>query len=920
MSLSPAAAMLADFVVKSFQNTHTPTESELKERMDRFVPFLESIGTSTGEADRAAAMKELLSRLRVSMDTGTSLREDDVKPWLDSRRSTIDPFYWVRFRNYLQRDWSPSVLRTFDRVTDEILDLCGNPAAPESQWNRRGLVIGDVQSGKTATYTALCCKAADAGYQAVVLLTGTLESLRRQTQKRLDEGFAGLDSSEFLPSGRNMLGKSRAVGAGVDNQTRFAAVFTSRTRDFNKDVLNSRQLTLRAVKEPVLFVIKKHKSIIENLATWLQAYNADSDGRISESLLLIDDEADNASINTNNAESDPTAVNKSIRQLLGVFRRRTYVGFTATPFANVFIDPDITDQNFFKEELFPRDFIYALEPPTNYIGASKVFGDEADSRLIVNLEDADSIFPLTHKQTMLVASLPESLIEAIHVFCLANAIRDLRGDTTAHRSMLVNVSRFTVVQDRVRDLVDQVVEETKQHARNFSRLPEVEALKSKVLTDLKTVFEARYQDCGFAWADVQQALHNAIAPITVRSINQRSGAASLDYTKHEEAGLRLITVGGNSLSRGLTLEGLCVSYFYRNAQAYDTLLQMGRWFGYRKGYDDLCRLWITADAQQWYSHVALASEELRDEVKRMRRADLTPKDFGLKVRSHPDTLIVTARNKMRTAETYIKQISWSALGTETTKIRAKANRANIAAARELVATVWSQGTAVPLSEWGNPIFRSVPREVVARFLDAFEVHPHNFALYIPEDERQTYGLAQFLRSTNEPSLQAWDVVIPQGSLPVNDDFLGIGMPIRPLRRFVTAPDDGRTVLVSGTKARVGSRGVEREGLSREVVDRIVEEAKPDNVSDSAFRGVRERPLLLLYPVVPFKKKEKSEEKDEPWKDLVDGDLLVAYGLSFPRFDDNSLSKTVPYRVNKTWLRDHAIEDDLDDGELDDDVD
>lgn len=134
-------------------------------------------------------------------------------------------------------------------------------------------MIGDVQSGKTATYTALCCKAADSGYQAIVLLTGTLESLRRQTQKRLDEGFAGLDSTEFLPTGRNALVKNRAVGAGIDNQSRFAAVFTSRTRDFNKDVLNSRQLTLRAVKEPVLFVVKKHKSIIENLATWLRAYN-----------------------------------------------------------------------------------------------------------------------------------------------------------------------------------------------------------------------------------------------------------------------------------------------------------------------------------------------------------------------------------------------------------------------------------------------------------------------------------------------------------------------------------------------------------------------------------------------------------------------------------------------------------------------
>lgn len=909
MSLTPAAAMLAEYVVRSFVGDETPTEPQLKERMDRFVPFLASIGQTVTPADQQAVMKDLLSRLRVSLDVGTSLTEYDLKPWLDSRRSSIDPFYWVRFRNQLQAEWSPAVLRTFDRVTDEILDLCGNPADTGS-WNRRGLVIGDVQSGKTATYTALCCKAADAGYQAIVLLTGTLESLRRQTQKRLDEGFAGLDSSEFLPSGKT-LGKSRAVGAGVANQARFAAVFTSRTRDFNKDVLNSRQLTLRAVKEPVLFVVKKHKSIIENLATWLQAYNSESDGKISESLLLIDDEADNASINTNNAETDPTAVNKSIRHLLSVFRRRSYVGFTATPFANVFIDPDTSDQDFHKEELFPRDFLYALEAPSNYIGASRVFGDDPVPELIVDLEDADDTFPLKHKSTLQVASLPNSLIEAIRTFCVVNAIRDLREDATAHRSMLVNVSRFTAVQDRVRDLVDAALDNIKQHVRSYSRLPEAEALKSEVVSALKDAYESEFRACGWSWADVQAALHDAVAPIAVRSVNQKSGAGSLDYSKYGDSGLRLIAVGGNSLSRGLTLEGLCTSYFHRNAQAYDTLLQMGRWFGYRKGYDDLCRLWIPVEAQQWYAHIALAAEELRDEVKRMKRADLTPRDFGIKVRSHPDTLIVTARNKMRTAETYVKQISWSMEGAETTKLRTRANTANCTATKRLISAVRAGGIDNSKSDWGNPIFKQVPKEIIANFLDAFEVHPHNFSLFVPEDERHQYGLAQFLRGTTEPALQHWDIVVPQGELD-QIDFLDTGIAVKPLRRKVTTPDDGRTILVSGRKARVGSRGVEREGIPKATADALVAESKSagKNVADKQFREVRERPLLLLFPVIPYREEER-------WAGLVDGDVMIAYGLSFPRFDDSSLSKTVPYRVNRTWLRDHSIDEDL--GEEDDDA-
>lgn len=393
MNLSRNAQMLADYVVKSFQDIVVPTEPQLRERMAQLAPVLQTIGQGTTAEEQDEVLKELMARLRVSMDVGAGLKAADVKPWLDARRATIDPFYWTRFGNHLQKEWSPTVLRNFNKVTDAILDLCGNPAAPEDQWKRRGLVIGDVQSGKTATYTALCCKAADAGYQVIVLLAGSLESLRRQTQKRLDEGFAGLDSSEFLPTKGKDGWKSRAVGAGLDNQKRFAAVFTSRTRDFNKDVLNSRQLTLSAVKEPVLFVVKKHKSIIENLATWLQAYNADSSGRIMESLLLIDDEADNASVNTNDDDKDPTAINLSIRALLNIFTRSTYVGFTATPFANVFIDPDTSDDDFHKEELFPKDFIYALDAPTNYIGASRIFGEDGDSGLIKDLEDAEEVFP-----------------------------------------------------------------------------------------------------------------------------------------------------------------------------------------------------------------------------------------------------------------------------------------------------------------------------------------------------------------------------------------------------------------------------------------------------------------------------------------------------------------------------------------------
>lgn len=239
----------------------------------------------------------------------------------------------------------------FSLVTDDTLGLHGDPARANS-WERRGLVMGDVQSGKTATYTALTCKAADAGYRLIILLTGTLENLRRQTQERLDAGFVGLDSSGLLTRERRKI----EVGVGEIDRRRMAMVFTSRLRDFNTILVNQLNLRIRDMAEPILLVVKKNKRILENLENWLRAYNAGESDVIDTPLLLIDDEADNASVNTRSEAQNPTAINERIRALLRLFTRNNYVGFTATPFANIFIDSD-TEDEMRGNDLFPRDFI-----------------------------------------------------------------------------------------------------------------------------------------------------------------------------------------------------------------------------------------------------------------------------------------------------------------------------------------------------------------------------------------------------------------------------------------------------------------------------------------------------------------------------------------------------------------------------------
>ena len=289
----------------------------------------------------------------------------------------------------------------------------------------------------------------------------------------------------------------------------------------------------------------------------------------------------------------------------------------------------------FEDDLFPRDYIYCLEPPTNYVGPVSMFRDEEDAFVRI-ISDADAIFPKRHKKHLIVDQVPESLINAMASFLLANAIRDLRGQGSTHRSMLVNVSWANDIQHQVADLLRAQLDAMVQDVKAFAEYPADHALeRSEHLRRLKATFEAEYTSLGYSWNDLQHALYESIRAIVVQAVNMSSGTSRLDYDAHKTLGLRVVAVGGNALSRGLTLEGLSTSYIYRDSKAYDTLLQMGRWFGYRPGYTDLCRVWMSEEALSWYSHITEATEELRAEVRLMHDLGLTPQQFGLRVRAHP---------------------------------------------------------------------------------------------------------------------------------------------------------------------------------------------------------------------------------------------------------------------------------------------
>lgn len=886
----------------------TRDEATIADRVDKLAAIL---APDLSQSDRQQLIRNLHARFDISMDLGASISgKDEHKAWLAARKSKIDFFFWNRYREYLSQErFPPAVLSRMDSNTDEILNLCGNPENHQT-WRRRGLVIGDVQSGKTANYTALICKAADAGYRLIILLTGTLENLRQQTQERLDHGFVGLDSAGLINRNR----QNRIIGAGKLNAQRTAAVFTSRKDDFSASTVNALNLRVASVKDPILLVVKKNKRVLENLAGWLRNYNANTQGVIDNTpALVIDDEADNASINTGSEES-PTAINEQIRALLKLFSQNTFVGFTATPFANIFVNPE-TESDMLGDDLFPRDFIFALEAPSNYTGAEQIFGDdpsEDTEHAIVPIADAERSMPQNHKSNFRPNFLPDSLLEAIDTFLLCNAVRDLTEKKTSHRSMLINVSRFTAVQNHIRDLVNIHVREVQSAARSYASLPAERATReSAVLLRLRHVWDKVYgkHTNGTDWPAVLKLLYESIAPIIVRSINQ-SSQDRLDYSANDETGLRVIAVGGNSLSRGLTLEGLCISYFLRNTRMYDTLLQMGRWFGYRAGYSHLCRIWLTDETVHWYRHIAEAAGELRSEIRRMKSLGSTPNDFGLKVRAHPDALLVTARNKMRNASDFERVVSFSGEAIETAELPRddESLQMNLAVTERLIRELDERWAAARRACRQHLLWSGIPREIAVRFLRSFRPHGKDMNFYGD-------ALEDYLAACEVPALTDWDIAVPQRQS--GESFALSNLLIIPRRRKVNV--NSESILVSGSKRRVGEASDEGIGLDDETLETARREYAIKNpgksVPGKAYRRVRTRPLLLIHLIQPEPEAEISGGSSQTQPVALP--MLAAVGLSFPVFDDGTEHTCVKYKINIVEYRRLFGEDEIGSSEIDD---
>ena len=906
----PDVDKLVDKVsVELYDKKQIPTYDQLVEivRMQAMVLVAVHGGEPFSEEEITQATLKIQLRHDTTMGLGVLFDSDTYTPWLADRRGEINFYYWGRYRQLLQEKMSGDVVQKIDNITDKILDHLEDPHK-DGKWERRGLVVGHVQSGKTANYIGVMSKAADAGYKVIIVLGGLLNSLRNQTQKRIDSDFFG-----FCTKDKKEIGVAR-----FDNSRRPLSLTTA-VEDFRKTTADRVQIDLNALNEPVVLVLKKNVTTLRNLQNWLNASN--KRGLSEYPMLLIDDEADHASINTNKADRDPTKINQGIRELLKMFPRNSYLGYTATPFANIFIDPEteseMQDGEMYRD-LFPRDFIFSLDPPSNYIGPSAVFDDEPTVDILHEIDDNEDLLPIVHGKNFVPTELPPSLKKAIKCFLLVKTIRELDGQKKKHHSMMINVSRFTDVQENLKIIVARYLSDYQYAIKNYAGLPIDDALRdSALLRELKQVWEEEFADFDqgwskrrFSWDEVQHQLNASVSSIVVLSINNKS-TDHLDYDDYPD-GRSIIAVGGLGLSRGLTLEGLSVSYFLRNSIMYDTLLQMGRWFGYRDGYKELCRIFMTAEAASWYGHISSAVEELREEFREMERLGLTPLEFGLKVRSHPAALIVTARNKMCEAEEFVCQIALAGRFAETSRLineeevfdynkkvlekAVTAANAEFAPERDPLGWLW-KGVSLDIMEGVVKDFKNAPDCLLTTKTPLLE--------YI-----------SWLKTVK--GVSSCDVLLR--GLCDGNTFTCADFSFTPISRSLENPSFSGKRLTF-IKRHIISRGDEAAGLTQDQITAIKTRYNGKNVPDAEFRKFKNNigspPLLILVFASVFPSKQEVINGKKCRRRIGDGRVVPAYGISFPGDPSGNRrpEKTVTYTVNKVWLKENSEwNDDTDDME------
>lgn len=750
--------------------------------------------------------------------------------------------HWPALRGYLENEkgWDKETLTSIDTSSTEVVSLLANPM--KDQFRCRGLVVGYVQSGKTANMTAVIAKAVDAGYNLIVLLAGVTNKLRAQTQRRLEQDI-------------------------VSRHSELWQLYTTDEDKGDFTAPNNRSFTMPVDGRAQLIVMKK---VTSRLAAFLKTIKKSPKILRSLKILIIDDECDQASVNSSSDEYNMTKINEKIRQILEELPAVSYVGYTATPFANVFINPFPHNKDTL-DDLYPEDFITALPRPKDYFGAKEVFGsppDDAESETdneagldMVRTIPAGSVGklqpPTLKSKDGFFPQLTPDLEDAISWYLLTCAIRRRRNQSGSHMTMLIHTSPFVIQHKRMAEIVQNWVDVSKK---------DIMAGRGDVFTRMKSLWdeEVERMPLDTRWpalngpGDLLPELNEVLNHLEL-AIENGESFTRLDYTGGAKT---YIVVGGSVLARGLTLEGLSVSYFLRTAKQYDTLLQMGRWFGYRHGYGDLPRLWTTAGLESDFRALAQIEEEIREDIATYRSTDATPLEFAVKVRSIPG-MAITSASKMKHA--HRTNISFEGRHVQTIRFDHRKS--------EIVAANWKAAARLtdamrpnidPGVSSGRLLARDVSFQHVRRFLTEYSICEHHMDL-------KKQMLLGYLDKAAD-ALKYWNVGI-----------------ISPEKGVLSADDLGFLGRVhTNNRARLQSAGrpyadIKALMSKRDILIDAPAGIKGPDESWDALKDVRPNvPLLLLYPINSLS--PSSRKTREPLNAVGD---LIGFGIVFPGSKDHA---------------------------------
>ncbi|WP_193212969.1 Z1 domain-containing protein [Luteolibacter marinus] len=756
--------------------------------------------------------------------------------------------HWPALEGYLRQEkgWEDDAVTSIDEASNEVVSLLANPAG--DQFRCRGLVIGYVQSGKTANMTAVIAKAVDAGYNLIVLLGGMTNKLRAQTQRRL-------------------------MADVVMRHRELWQLHTEGELDKDFVIPPNRAFVIPPPGSVQLAVIKKVKSRLEAFHETIRGTAPATLRRFR--VLLIDDECDQASVNSARDEYDITSINEVIRRIIRDLPAVSYVGYTATPFANVFINPFPHNRDEL-DDLYPEDFITALPRPEEYFGAREVFGvDPVDAGEETEDEEGRSVIRVIGEPEVALIrpgrgvdpvdfrpEITASLADAILWFIATCAIRRERGQEESHMTMLVHSSPRVVQHASMAEAIGDWIRENGRELRTgnggaFDRFSEVltrelaEVPPSKEAHQVRPGADELVPRIGEVLDALEIAVENGATPLEDR----------LDY---EGGPKTYIVVGGAVLARGLTLEGLCVSFFLRTSKQYDTLLQMGRWFGYRKNFEDLPRLWTTADLAANFRALARIEEEIREDLEKYRNGT-TPLDFGVRVRAVPG-MAITSASKMKHA--YRTAISYEGRHVQTIRYDHRK--------RDVVSGNWIAGATL-IDRIGSERFDDVEGGLMANGVDVSVVRQFLAAYSISDahmDLRKEHLLG-FIDGTAE-RMPMWNVGIVQPTTEVrSENPLGGLRSVKVLTRSkLKVPE---TVDHADIKALMSKKDV-----LLDVGDR------PGDVGSRNWDDLKALrppvPLLILYPINACSE-PRPTSRSRTALDAV-GDLL-GMAIVFPGETDRS---------------------------------